>query len=110
MEGIESQVRLCWHADTSPGGDFKSPGRQERRLHFQGKVLKPRIRDVDISAVSTHKNNSILASTLVARILGYHISFFDQFRFIDMTRKCPFGNDLNFNILGFGFSRFFVWG
>ena len=55
------------------------------------------------------QNTSILASTLIARIFGYHFSLFDEFWFIDMARKRPFGNDFYFKILGFVLSRFFLW-
>jgi hypothetical protein len=54
------------------------------------------------------QDTSILASTLIARIFGYHFSLFDEFWFIDMARKRPFGNDFYFNILGFVLSRFFL--
>ena len=36
-------------------------------------------------------DTSILASTLIARIFGYHFSLFDEFWFIDMARKRPSG-------------------
>jgi len=63
-------------------------------------------------ALSTDKmpqDTSTLASTLIARIFGYHFSLFDEFWFIDVTRKRPFGNDFYFKILGFVLSRFFLW-
>ena len=50
---------------------------------------------------------SALATALIARIFGNHFALFNDFRFIDMTRKRSFGNDFYFKILGFGLRRFF---
>ena len=55
------------------------------------------------------QDTSILASTLISRILRYHFSLFYDFWFIDMSRKCSFGNDFYFNIFWFVLSRFFLW-
>jgi hypothetical protein len=52
---------------------------------------------------------SILTTTLIARIFGYHFALFDDFWFIDVPSKCAFGNDFYFVFLGFAFSRFILW-
>ena len=62
----------------------------------------------DFYFVKMTQDVSILASTLIARIFGYHFSLYDEFRFIDMARKRPFGNDFYFKIIDFVLSRFFL--